>query len=185
MLERTEQLLNAIQLATIAREMAEKANKAKSDFIKDTSLTSFKHFKVLVAEDNEVNQKIILLMLKILGINADIAANGLEVLEALKIKSYNIILMDIQMPEMDGIETTLHIKDYYKKTSEPVIIALTANALPGDKEKYLQIGMNDYLSKPVEEKKLIAVFSRWANQSKKLSENRKHIEKASEKSSTL
>jgi CheY-like chemotaxis protein len=74
--------------------------------------------------------------------------------------------MDIQMPEMDGIETTLHIKEYYKHSSQPVIIALTANALPGDREKYLQIGMHDYLSKPVEEKKLTEMLSRWISQPK-------------------
>jgi signal transduction histidine kinase/CheY-like chemotaxis protein len=129
---------------------------------------SFKNARILVAEDNEVNQKIILLMLKKLGINADIAANGLEVLEALKIQRYDIILMDIQMPEMDGIETTLHIKQYYPSARQPIIIALTANALPGDKEKYLQIGMHDYLSKPVEEKKLTEMLIKWISQAKEL-----------------
>jgi signal transduction histidine kinase/DNA-binding response OmpR family regulator/HPt (histidine-containing phosphotransfer) domain-containing protein len=133
----------------------------RADTVMNTPSASFKHSRILVAEDNEVNQKIILLMLKKLAINADIAANGLEVLEALKIKGYDIILMDIQMPEMDGIETTLYIKEYYKHSSQPVIIALTANALPGDIEKYLQIGMNDYLSKPVEEKKLIEMLIKW------------------------
>ncbi len=124
---------------------------------------SFKSTRILVAEDNEVNQRIILLMLKKLEINADIAANGLEVIEAMKIKKYDLILMDIQMPEMDGIETTMYIKQNFKSTQLPVIIALTANALPGDKEKYLQAGMDDYISKPIEEKKLVDILTRWTN----------------------
>jgi signal transduction histidine kinase/DNA-binding response OmpR family regulator len=123
----------------------------------------FQTLKVLIAEDNEVNQKIIVLMLKKMGINADISANGLEVIEALKIKKYDIILMDIQMPEMDGIEATRYIIDQYPNRQRPVIVALTANALPGDREKYIEIGMSDYISKPIEEKKLVDILNKWTN----------------------
>jgi two-component system, sensor histidine kinase and response regulator len=118
--------------------------------------------KVLVAEDNEVNMKIILLLLKKIGIQADTAGNGLEVLEALKASAYDLVLMDIQMPDMDGIEATERIVQQYPPAERPVIIALTANALPGDKEKYLGLGMNDYLSKPIDEKKLRTILVNWA-----------------------
>lgn len=123
---------------------------------------NLKALKILVAEDNEVNQKIILLMLKKMGINADIAANGLEVIQALQIKKYDLILMDIQMPEMDGLEATSFIINNYDASSRPLIVAVTANALPGDREKYINFGMNDYMSKPIEEKKLLDILNRWA-----------------------
>ena len=104
---------------------------------------------ILLAEDNRINQKVGLRMLAKLGCRADVAANGLEVLEALARQSYDIVLMDIQMPEMDGIEATQLIIQNIREEERPYIIALTANALSGDREAYLDIGMNDYLSKPI------------------------------------
>jgi CheY-like chemotaxis protein len=71
--------------------------------------------------------------------------------------------MDIQMPEMDGIEATRYIIDQYPNRQRPVIVALTANALPGDREKYIEIGMSDYISKPIEEKKLVDILNKWTN----------------------
>ena len=108
-----------------------------------------KNLKILLAEDNLVNQKVALLMLKKLGYSADIAANGLEVLQALKHHDYNVILMDVQMPEMDGLKATRFINDM-KLKRRPVILAMTAYALEGDKERCLDAGMDGYLSKPVQ-----------------------------------
>jgi CheY-like chemotaxis protein len=107
------------------------------------------NLKILLAEDNLVNQKVALLMLKKLGCRADVAANGLEVLQALKGRDYDVILMDVQMPEMDGLKTARFINDM-KLKRRPVILAMTAYALEGDKQKCLDAGMDGYLSKPVQ-----------------------------------
>jgi len=105
--------------------------------------------KVLVAEDNMINQKLILKILSQLGFQADIVSNGLEAIEELKRVRYDIVFMDIQMPEMDGIEATKYVVQNWKSDERPFIIAMTANVMQGDREKCLNAGMDDYLSKPV------------------------------------
>jgi len=104
---------------------------------------------ILLAEDNLVNQKVARLMLKKLGYRADLASNGREVLQAISKKSYDVILMDVQMPEMDGLEATRAILDLNLK-KRPRILAMTAYALEGDKERCLLAGMDGYISKPVQ-----------------------------------
>ncbi|GDZ93763.1 two-component sensor histidine kinase [Planktothrix agardhii CCAP 1459/11A] len=103
--------------------------------------------KILIADDDEINQEFGLLLLKTFGYDADIANNGLEVLELLKKQSYDIILMDMQMPEMDGLTATKMIRE--SSQTQPWIIAVTANVLERDRQKCLEVGMNDYLSKPI------------------------------------
>jgi CheY-like chemotaxis protein len=103
---------------------------------------------ILLAEDNPVNQKVALSMLKRLNYKADLANNGLGVLSSLERKDYDVILMDIQMPEMDGLDATRCIREQRMK-EQPYIIAMTAYALDGDREEFLKAGMNDYLSKPI------------------------------------
>jgi CheY-like chemotaxis protein/HPt (histidine-containing phosphotransfer) domain-containing protein/anti-sigma regulatory factor (Ser/Thr protein kinase) len=105
--------------------------------------------RILVAEDNAINQKVVLRILNRLGHRADVTANGLEVLEALMRQTYDVVLMDVQMPEMDGLEATRLIRKQWPLNRQPRIIALTANAMKGDEEKCLAAGMNDYVSKPV------------------------------------
>ncbi len=105
--------------------------------------------KILVAEDNRVNQKVVLRILAYLGYQADVAATGQEVLDALERQDYDVILMDIQMPDVDGLEATRRILERFPE-HRPYIIAMTANALRGDRERFLAAGMDGYLSKPVE-----------------------------------
>ncbi|NMB85097.1 MAG: response regulator [Methanothrix sp.] len=107
-----------------------------------------KDMKILLAEDNPVNRKVALLMLKKLGYSADVAANGLEVLQSLKHKDYDVILMDVQMPEMDGLKAAKFINEMNLKR-RPAILAMTAYALEGDRERCLNAGMDGYISKPV------------------------------------
>jgi signal transduction histidine kinase/CheY-like chemotaxis protein len=116
--------------------------------------------KILVAEDNVVNQKLALRLLAQLGYRADVAANGLEVLQALERQRYDVVLMDVQMPELDGIEATRHIRDRWPPAERPRIIAVTANALQGDRERLLQAGMDDYVSKPIRVQELMAALAR-------------------------
>ncbi|OWW21069.1 response regulator [Noviherbaspirillum denitrificans] len=105
--------------------------------------------KILVAEDNTVNQKVVQQLLAHLGYRADVVANGVEVLDALERQNYDVVLMDVQMPDMDGLEATRRLRVRYGDAG-PRVIAMTANAMPGDREKCLSAGMDAYVSKPVE-----------------------------------
>ena len=119
--------------------------------------------RVLLVEDNAINQKLALLMLEKLGFAADLAVNGLEAVAAAAHTAYDVVLMDMQMPELDGLSATRRIRAELPAERQPYIVALTANALPGDREACLQAGMNDYLSKPLQIKDLRAAFVRWEN----------------------
>jgi len=110
--------------------------------------------RILLAEDNVTNQKVALLILEKLGYTAEIANNGVEVLAALEQASYDVVLMDIQMPEMDGLTTTREILRQWPAGERPWIIAMTANAMQGDREMCLDAGMNEYLSKPIRKEAL-------------------------------
>lgn len=105
--------------------------------------------QILVVDDNQVNQKIALLTLQELGYHADVSANGVEALHALRRQAYDVVLMDVQMPIMDGLTTTHCIRQEWTESQRPRIIAMTANALKGDREKCLTAGMDDYISKPI------------------------------------
>jgi CheY-like chemotaxis protein len=114
--------------------------------------------RILVAEDNMVNQKVIFSILERIGYRADMAGNGLEVLEALMRQVYDVVLMDVQMPDMDGLTATRIIRQQWPFAQQPHIIAMTANALRGDREKCLAAGMNDYISKPIQVQELTAAL---------------------------
>lgn len=105
--------------------------------------------RILLAEDNPINQKVACALLGSLGYQCDLASNGVEALAALQHQPYDVVLMDMQMPEMDGLEVTRQICQQWSKSERPYIIALTANTITGDREVCLAAGMDDYISKPV------------------------------------
>ncbi len=119
--------------------------------------------RLLLAEDNPINQKVALAMVEKLGYRADTVANGLEALAALASRSYDLVLMDIQMPEMDGLEATAQVRDPRSavRSHDIPIIALTAAAMKGDRERCLAAGMNDYLTKPLRPDELGRMIERW------------------------
>lgn len=119
--------------------------------------------RILVAEDNIINQKIITTILEKLGYGADIVGNGAEAVKAVEVRRYDFVLMDVQMPEMDGLEATQKIRALESSASDRnlPIIAMTAHAMKGYRESCLEVGMNDYLSKPVQPQQLAEVISRW------------------------
>ncbi len=139
-----------------------KVSKNPLETAPEESLPEF-NARVLVAEDNPTNQIVAQGLLEILGCHVELVDNGIEAVEAIKGDNiYDIIFMDCQMPEMDGYEATEKIREILKQSTKDIpIIALTANAMQGDREKCISAGMNDYLPKPFDKNQLIAVLKRW------------------------
>ena len=104
--------------------------------------------RILLAEDNVVNQKLALRLLQQMGYRADVAGNGIEAIECVARQRYDVVLMDVQMPEMDGLEASRRIVARWKSEERPRIVAMTANAMQGDREECLAAGMDDYVTKP-------------------------------------
>lgn len=144
------QLFNAL-LNTITSKTHDKHRKSfPPSYSSDTKTLKAPSQRILLAEDNVVNQKVALGILKQIGYErVDVAGNGLEVLAALERQPYDVILMDVQMPEMDGLEAARCINEEFPIQNRPRMIALTANAMPGDREQCIEAGMQDYISKPI------------------------------------
>jgi PAS domain S-box-containing protein len=126
----------------------------------DAQMAEIHPLHILLAEDNLINQKVAIRILEKLGYRVDVAANGLEVLDALNRQDYDVVLMDVQMPEMDGVQATRQIIAKYPPEQCPRIVAMTAHAMEGDRERYIRAGMHDYVSKPIRLEELIAALNR-------------------------
>ncbi|MEK9661709.1 MAG: response regulator [Alphaproteobacteria bacterium] len=122
-----------------------------------------RHARVLVADDNTMNQKVVVAMLKSAGCSVDCVANGIEAVEAMRRAPYDVVLMDIQMPELDGLEATQRIRAGGGDAARTPIIGLTAHAMKGDRERFLEAGLDDYLSKPVLRAALLEKVRIWSS----------------------
>jgi len=111
--------------------------------------------RILLAEDNVVNQKLAMRLLQQMGYRADLASNGIEAIECVQRQIYDVVLMDVQMPEMDGLEAARRITARGNPGERPRIVAMTANAMQGDREECLAAGMDDYLTKPIRVERLV------------------------------
>jgi signal transduction histidine kinase/BarA-like signal transduction histidine kinase len=151
-------------LETLCRAMSIQLQREKRAPVSpalDPNLARRLPMRLLLADDNPINQKVGLSVLHKLGYRADVANNGLEVLKALEQKVYDLLFLDVQMPEMDGLEAARQICERWSPERRPAIIAMTGNALMGDREKCLAAGMDDYISKPVRVSELQAALERW------------------------
>jgi len=139
--------------------------------------------KILVAEDNLVNQKLALKILSKLGFTADLAENGKKAVEMASSQPYDIILMDVQMPEMDGLEATRVIRQTLE--TQPVIIAMTANAMKEDRDECLQEGLDDFLAKPVKLEEIVNALTKWSNITKENADKKRLLSMPDEQVRTL
>ena len=131
----------------------------------DADMAARHPLRILLAEDNVVNQKLAMRLLQQMGYRADLASNGIEAIECMERQPYDVVLMDVQMPEMDGLEASRRINAKWKADERPRIVAMTANAMQGDREECLAAGMDDYVTKPIAIDRLVEALSN-ANQRK-------------------
>ncbi|SDL85647.1 Response regulator receiver domain-containing protein [Daejeonella rubra] len=149
-----QQQLSKVILNVLNHQVSEPETKPRSLFNKEFSGSY--PLNILIADDNYINQKLILKILDNLGYNPSLATNGKEVIQMLMNKNFDLILMDVQMPEMDGLEATRFIRKHHD--NQPVIVAMTANAMIEDREECYLAGMDDYLSKPLKTESLITML---------------------------
>jgi CheY-like chemotaxis protein len=142
----------------LARDMAPVTAVETTASSIDPTMAERHPLRILLAEDNVVNQKLALRILQRMGYRADLASNGIEALESIQRQSYDVVLMDVQMPEMDGLEATRRICARWP-TGRPRIIAMTANAMQGDRDMCLAAGMDDYITKPIRVERLVEALS--------------------------
>ena len=139
----------------LARDSAPKAAAAPAKARLDPGMAARHPLRILLAEDNVVNQKLALRILQQMGYRADLASNGIEAVESVERQTYDVVLMDVQMPEMDGLEATRQITAKWSAAERPRIVAMTANAMQGDREMCIAAGMDDYLTKPIRVDQLV------------------------------
>ncbi len=152
---KVSQLYNTLVTVLVGDEVEADAKRAEAIERRfDHTIGQRMPLRIILAEDNTVNQKLALRVLERMGYRADVAGNGLEAIEAIERQGYDLILMDVQMPELDGLEASRYIVKHWSKEERPYIVAMTANAMQGDREECLAAGMDDYLSKPIQVKEL-------------------------------
>ncbi len=152
------QLFDAL-VGLLAHGLAPKEIKAAKPRT-DPEMAARHPLRILLAEDNVVNQKLALRILTQMGYRADLASNGVEAVESLVRQTYDVVLMDVQMPEMDGLEASRRINAQWPATKRPRIVAMTANAMQGDREMCLAAGMDDYITKPIRVDQLVEALMR-------------------------
>ncbi len=152
---KASQLYNALLHVLTGKRRGEETAEVAAD-----GKQALSSLRILLAEDNAMNQKVALRLLERLGYRADVASNGLEALAALERRPYDVVLMDVQMPELDGLDASRRICEQWGPGSRPHIIAMTANALPEDREACFAAGMNDYVAKPIRGGELAAALKR-------------------------
>lgn len=156
---RPKQLLDALNQTFDRRRVSIRKGPTAAMF--DSSLASRLPMKILIADDSRVNQKVGITFLEKLGYRPEVASNGLEVIQALERQPYDVVFLDVQMPEMDGYGAARHIRQHWSEEERPFIIAVTGNAMQGDQEKCLAAGMDDYISKPMRIDDLRITLERW------------------------
>ncbi len=157
-----QQHLSRVILSALQHQPKQAETDRKPNSILNKEFAILYPLKIMVAEDNQINQKLILKVLERLGYTASLAETGKEAIEMLNQQYHDVILMDMQMPEMDGLEATRHIRK--NNARQPAIVALTANAMAEDREECFKAGMDDYISKPIKIEKLIAILQQTATQ---------------------
>jgi CheY-like chemotaxis protein len=146
---RQSQLFDTL-VSLLAREVVHKAPvAAPAKPQMDPGMAARHPLRILLAEDNAVNQKLALRLLSQMGYRADVASNGLEAVESVERQTYDVVLMDVQMPELDGLGATRRICARHPAGKRPRIVAMTANAMQGDREMCIAAGMDDYVTKPI------------------------------------
>jgi signal transduction histidine kinase/DNA-binding response OmpR family regulator/putative methionine-R-sulfoxide reductase with GAF domain len=155
---RQSQLFDTL-VGLLARDVAPKVEAAPGKPQLDPNQAARHPLRILLAEDNVVNQKLALRLLQQMGYRADLASNGIEAVESVRRQTYDVVLMDVQMPEMDGLEASRQINARWQSGDRPRIIAMTANAMQGDRDMCLAAGMDDYLTKPIRVERLVEALN--------------------------
>ncbi len=151
---RQSQLFDTL-VGLLSQDETPKASAAPAKTAMDPGMATRHPLRILLAEDNVVNQKLAMRLLQQMGYRADLASNGIEAIECVQRQIYDVVLMDVQMPEMDGLEAARRITAHGNPGERPRIVAMTANAMQGDREECLAAGMDDYITKPIRVEHLV------------------------------
>ena len=151
--------LSVTLVSLLAHEEAPRAAPTAAKPRMDAGMAERHPLRILLAEDNVVNQKLALRLLQQMGYRSDLASNGVEAVESVERQPYDLVLMDVQMPEMDGLEAARRISAKHPDGGRPRIVAMTANAMAGDREMCLAAGMDDYITKPIRVEALVQALT--------------------------
>jgi len=173
---KVSKLYNVLAGIFIQDKVPVRVSDSKGKSLFDPGLAGQKPLRILLVEDNAINQKVMLRLLQRFGYRADVAANGIEAINSLRRQSYEVIFMDLQMPQMDGLEASRQICAEWAGQKRPRIVAMTANVTEEDKEACRAAGMDDYLPKPIQVEKLVRALNRCSSRKAVLTEQRKSQE---------